>query len=401
MTQNLFPPASKAIPRSRYWGYYQRYGLGRISHNDLRYVTDELEVPFSMQSIKDNFEDLMIMMTIIRSACDVQDECNITDGPAEAMWNKIIRTTKGKLNYKGNRPRELGLLRAFHFYDKSGEQSFEIGPRLAEEFQHTDVDDILCNEITLPYKCFYLRFAGLEGQTFEGKPLDGFMIWQASELLRIYPMSSETLEPWGEISEPGRCMTNYIKVENIDSPELSFIVAANGFVAELEDMERSALKITSDGAPFTEDESRAISDNHKNARTIIMAQFQNWMKLIVNALLTIDSGGVEATQSYPEGAPANLVSKALSKGAGANKADKKLKAAGYVLLKRYEVPEQVNAGNATNGDRTVSPHWRRGHWRRQHYGPGMVQTKRIRIAPTIVMGTSNDTKPRKGYRIEA
>lgn len=41
----------------------------------------------------------------------------------------------------------------------------------------------------------------------------------------------------------------------------------------------------------------------------------------------------------------------------------------------------------SDGDRDaapVTPHFRRGHWRRQRFGPGLEESKRIRIAPVLV-----------------
>lgn len=46
----------------------------------------------------------------------------------------------------------------------------------------------------------------------------------------------------------------------------------------------------------------------------------------------------------------------------------------------------------------VSPHIRRAHWRRQRFGPGLGESKRIRIAPVLVNAHRGDIAPRV-YRL--
>ena len=152
------------------------------------------------------------------------------------------------------------------------------------------------------------------------------------------------------------------------------------------------------GVEVDPDWLQSIEGNYETARDLFRSQYKEWMKLIINGLLIIDSGGVEAQRAYSAAAPAHLAEKALSGRPGAAKAHKKLKASGFVNLKRYEVPNQARQSTGSDG-RMISPHWRRGHWRRVHYGPGKNKTKRVRIAPTIVMGKGRPPTDRDSYKI--
>jgi hypothetical protein len=49
--------------------------------------------------------------------------------------------------------------------------------------------------------------------------------------------------------------------------------------------------------------------------------------------------------------------------------------------------------------RPVAPHMRRGHWRRQRFGPGGLQVRRVRIAPTLVNASRYADAAPQVYRL--
>lgn len=393
------PVATKAIVRDRYWGHQARQSVaGRPADVDeVRAVGRLIGADMtSLAGMKEAMGDIIVAQTLIRSATGIPNEAPLMGDPRLSRWEEAMRAPQAQLTFDMNALKERALHYALHNHRLQGEQEFEFGPRLVEEFRQTDVDDVLCSEVSLPYGTFYMRFQGLEGTTFEDRPLDGFLLWQSQEDgLHVYPLSSTPLAAWGPLDEPGRCTYSNFTVRNLQRPDEPFVEVARAIVDELGQMAATARTAPLGEAPDGWNE--AVAANHESARDAIVAQHTSWMRLIVNGLLTIDSGGIEATRAYPGDAPADLAEKAMSGRPGARKADQKLRAAGYVTLRRYEVPDQVPSG--LQGDRTVSPHWRRGHWRRQHYGAANAFTRRVRIAPVMVMAGAGDPSPRKGYRV--
>ncbi len=67
--------------------------------------------------------------------------------------------------------------------------------------------------------------------------------------------------------------------------------------------------------------------------------------------------------------------------------------------RRGDLPKREDApGRRGRACSHVSPHIRRAHWRRQRFGPGLGESKRIRIAPVLVNAHRGDIAPRV-YRL--
>ena len=392
--------APRALMRDRYWGYHHRQvkkGV-KVETDEFLTIADTLNINITdAQSIVDAMPRILIAQTFIRSVTGIPNDKTIIDDKRLEKWFSIARQESFPLTHDLNENREKTLLFAMHNHAIQGEQEFEFGPSLVEEFRHTEVDDILCHEVKVPYDTFYLRFQGLEGKTFEGMPLDGFLVCNIEgEGMHIYPLSNALMSAWRDMDEKGHCTYVHMTVENCQNPEKPFVEMSHGIISNLNEMIDAVLKETKNEGPPQEWIDKVVS-NHETARDIIQSQHTEWMRLIVNGLLTIDSGGIEPQNAYPAGAPEQLAQKALSERPGARKADQRLRAEGYVRLKRYEVPKQTLDSSITG--KSVTPHWRRGHWRRQHYGQGNSLVRRIRIAPVIVGGHKGDPAHRKGYKI--
>jgi len=407
--QNNAITAPRALVRDRYWGYQQKQIKAGRSPNldEVKAITTLLQIDLANSTNKiEEMAKILICQSFIRSVTGIPNNATVIGDSRVEEWLSLYDKNTHSITYDLNESREQALLSVMHNHIFQGEQEFEFGPALVEEFRHTEVDDILCEEISFPYGVFYIRFQGLEGKTFEGKPLDGFLLWKTkSEGLHIYPLSSSALPAWGELDEEGRCSYSHMTILNHQDPKKPFVEMSRGIINELDEMIDMIRKTPLESVD--QEWIEAVIANHENARNLIEQQHTEWMRHIVNALLTIDSGGIEPENAYPSGAPEDLTEKALSDRPGARKADQRLRAArkadqrlraeGFVRLKRYEVPQQGESASASG--KSISPHWRRGHWRKQHYGPAKSLVKRIRIAPTIINAGKGDLAPRKGYKV--
>lgn len=388
---------AKALLRDRFWAHQQRKILegGNVFFEEIDKVAKFFEFKINnREDLKKHLPDIAAYQTMVRSATGIANNEKIFSDLRFGEWINNFNNIEYEITYQINAKREVSKIVAFDIFIGSGEQEFEFGESLTEEFRHTDVEDILWSEINYPYGAFYMRFEGLQGRTLEDRDLDGFLLLKTSDALVIYPISKEPMPAWGLLSEHGRIAHTNMQIF-CKSEEDSPIMDATGKIMETLDKEISLFTTKPDN--LDQEAYEMFCSNNRQAKELVGKQAKDWVRLIVNGLLTIDAGGIEPIVSYPYGAPLDLAEKALSDRPGARKADQRLRAEGYVRLKRYEVPQQGESASASG--KSIAPHWRRGHWRKQHYGPAKSLIKRIRIAPTIINAGKGDLAPRKGYKI--
>lgn len=387
-----------ALRRSRYWSRYARQLERDPDPDALEFQIFRTAMP-PRPGDEDDIGRTLAMMTVVRDYLGTRDG----DHPEIEPLYRRRGDRMLMLHIESSVAREATLARALIAYGNNGAQNFEFGRHLVEDFDDTDVDDVECGEVNLPYDHAYYRFEGLEGTTLDGLPLDGFLISkdQDNRRLMIIPMSSTPPRPFQEWRNDDAGL--YVDLER-DTGSPFIEAAAETLRTALEQVAH----IDSDEIhPKRREEFRGETLEQVRAMFNGMAvnlstQFHRWMKLIVNGLLMIDGGGVEAKPTWQTEAPRAEVEKATSARTGSRKAEQRLRAQGYVTLLRIEIPDRrQDAVGIDPEGRGIAPHWRRGHWRRVHHGVGKALTRRVRIAPTIVNAAKGDPQRREAYRLDA
>lgn len=389
----MLPLAPVVQARRRFWGTYLNEIIAEKEVKDPGIILHTKNI-FNATGSDDSFSEAIIDFSLIHA---ISKDQNIPIIEAQNIYNDGFESPEKMKAKRLLKITEQDIFKQIILYYRTGAHNIIIGQHLSEEFTHTDVDDITCEELSFPYKQFYLKFEGIEGRLADGSLLDGFMIINNSKGMGISPMTSDDLPITRDLMN-GRI-----------GPHLQFNLSLEEnpkktikeMIENIIEVEKQLYDSLADDLPESLSREWVTKTyiDQKEGITLIEQQIPVWIRLIVNALMTIDTSAVSAQDGYPEGAPQELVEKSLSKRPGANKADKKLKALGWTRIKRYDVPSQRIEG--TEGDKTVTPHWRRGHWRRQHHGPGKTLVKRIRIAPVIVNAKIGEPKQRKGYKVES
>jgi len=388
-----------ALERTRFWAYLIK-NPGELSKKDIAE-----EVNFGAKN-SDDVQANAARSTVIRSYMQIPQRGVMQ----ETKKDVALELKKGInfVNYMILKEREELILRAYNFYNNAGSQNFLFGKNLVEEFSQTDVDDILVNELQFPYQMAYYKFENTDFVTLDGQKADGIFIGEDKDEIIFLLVSSEIGEPWFDVSQKSCCLAPIIVVNknthgNVNLAEAmaeAYQNVAERSVNAIEDSKLYVTEISEIDHPesydaFLENAKNLIHESVKQAAL----QINDLSQVIINALMVIDGGGITSKTTYEEGTPADLAAKATSSLPGAGKAQKKLKAQGFVMLRHYEVTSQYESLSTSDDYRQVRPHFRRGHWRKQRYGTGLSQIKRIRIAPVIVKGKDGEPEARKGYKI--
>lgn len=395
-----------ALERTRFWAYLIKnpHEFQNPSINDeLMFGIEPGQEGKMASAIIEN----TLRTTVIRSLMEIPQRGPMTQTTKDIK--AMMSDSENFFSYITLKLREETFQSVYQHYYSEGSQNFFFGKNLVNEFLETDTSDILIEELSLPYSMAYYKFEGQDFLTTEGQIADGMFIGRSDKYMMVLPVSSEIGEPWFNITEKPCCV-----------PPGYLIVNESGNLTIEDGLYRSHDLIKSYYDTNIEELIAAVKDTETlkgldvfdysvgNARELVSEslekcreQIPRLAQILSNALLIIDGEGVTSRLKYEDSAPKDLAEKATSNRPGANKAEKKLKAQGFVSLRHYEVPDQMAGFSSKDSEgRQVTPHYRRGHWRKQRYGVGLSQTKRIRIAPVIVKGWEEQPAPRKGYKIK-
>lgn len=289
--------------------------------------------------------------------------------------------------------RERTMADMVYAYLQGGSQTFQIGANLAGELSRTDIDEVRCSDIQAPYPYFYLRFEGLHGTEPGGSTLDGFMVVilddkRGGRGIRITPMTAEP----PDLLSPGSMFTGM---------DVAFMDPDEPIAKAIADRFREKVF----GEPPKPEEEAQMLGRYEDLKALaetatanIEEKMEAWLRLVVNALLYIDTCGQTGERIWPQGAPAELVAKANNERTGAKKAEQRLVAMGYTRLFRHEISCNVEDDGGTH--RTPRAHWRRGHWRRQRHGAGSREIKLIRIRPALIGGKGGGAPTPRTYVLD-
>lgn len=270
---------------------------------------------------------------------------------------------------------------------RCGAQTFDFERPLMRELAETDIDDVAVDEIHVPYRLFYLRFAGSVLDSLD-RPLDGLLVERRSTTEDFLVMT------------PVRRLGGRVIVDTMCMFSLS------GDRSVLESVE-DEIRLTE--AAATAPQARDTASGAAAADLCVeiaegVKQLRTILPLVVNALLYVDGCRSHIGRGWASGTPSRLAERADAH-ASATRARDTLLRSNWRQAHLCTLGAEAAAGTvrgegiddeARDGVRT---HWRRGHWRRQVHGPGGSLRKRIRIRATVVGRSQAGPATDRTYRL--
>lgn len=333
---------------------------------------------------------------------------SITDfnGPEAQAW---LRWQREASRYFRRYPRleeERESTEALLQFHRAGRNIFAIAPGLQQLLDHTGVEAVRWENITLPYSTLYLHFGQASGielprlsyeHQFEDldwpdvlQPgrywLDGAFVHAWHGILEI------TLAFRGPNDEFERRVPQY---RDFRFPSVRFsvdfkqsITSGQGVACaqaavvfhSLWDAKRETLTLDYGRMRELLGEDEFEYDSEREDYLL----FERAVTLIINSLcyLGMPDKSVRTTTSSPE-ADALLGQLRQTKSKQRRQpVQQKLARLSYSLI--HFCGEDVRPPATETGRGEVAPHWRRGHWRQQPMGPGRSETQLKWIKPTIV-----------------
>lgn len=311
-----------------------------------------------------------------------------------------------------------------------GSNIFEFSTDLLDFFAKTDVDNVLLKDIRLPFSTIYLYFGRQEDKKINGNISS---IIESLKQNNISNLQEDThfLLDGAYISQcpnTGTLTINLTSVKNKSSKyinnctdcyeeTLSFTLRANSVNTNV----REAAAIH---RQISLDLNRNIVKQKKNEGTATKMYFDaaylnervdtiiDYLKLIINCVLYLQSYPDDIEEDYPDSTPKNLVEQTKRAPGAAAAAQKKLNQLGYRKIKfcgrkrqqfwqleDEEDSEPVLVG-ADRGEpkRNMSPHKRRAHLRKQRYGKELQSWRYVWIKETTIHKDKYQQMP-SSYRI--
>jgi hypothetical protein len=259
----------------------------------------------------------------------------------------------------------------FHMY---GRQVFHLDDALADELAQTDVDDVPPSDVHAPHIAFYLTIGGRAAEEAGLSDVQGLLVTSeesASGYLNITAMRVEE----GKAIALG---TGHIDLD----VGTTMAEALDDAAADVQGSDP-----TTDLSESAHPNNAVIREGfrlHTLSQIAGMERLRKAIRLLVNAMLYIDTAGAGRRRGWHPDTPADLVQRAEGN-TGAAKAEQRLAREGWTRVTIMTL-EDGNAAQDEGTGATRRTHWRRGHWRRQHHGPARSLIKRIRIRPVRVVG---------------
>jgi hypothetical protein len=296
-----------------------------------------------------------------------------------------------------------------------GRNIFFLEPPLVRLLDQTDLTNVRCGDVQLPFDCFHISFGDAFDGALSGAPnkIDGAYItshpgWSDSLQILVTTRRLDQQHPDKPNRWPFSRDVYFYAPLDVSDPEATFEDVVRAAIEDGEiKIEQSVMVPDEDevvelpGGPVLVRDVRHLTDAEETALTREgLPMFRRALALVVNALCYLNAtvGETEA-KLLPDDSPADLAANWQS--AKVSLRDR----AKAGLLERGFMPVVVRTGDPAIGAGTdeggggggghVSAHWRRGHWRRQPHGQGRAQIKLVWIRPTLVaidQGAVPDTK---------
>lgn len=299
-------------------------------------------------------------------------------------------------------------------FASAGRNSFLLPMEVTALLGRTDLGDIRLSDIRLPFRAFYLAFAGglsvgLPGlpNVIDGAYVETFTIDDGDgpqRYLTFYVTARRTGGPtraksaWIASPEPYFYAPLKILAEVEDTLEAAIERATtSGDIAlEAEPEAQAALidgirQAAEDGflleEPVTTGFERAAAFN-----VVALPTMRSVLALLCNAICLISAEPVASQPGWPTDAPQSLVDIALRGSTPKRRRTAMGQLAERAFFSARTITLQLNAPDTaetqadvtTPSGRELLPHWRRGHWRRQAHGAGTLERRLIWIRPVLV-----------------
>lgn len=304
---------------------------------------------------------------------------------------------------------EVSLFTHYATYHAAGRNIFHLQPALTELFRHTDVEDVVVDNIKLPYSSFYLSFGiqkdlNLWSQEYyvDGAYISSFT-HNAEQIFEILLTTVRTDLDYSQkqnyIINPDRY---YYFTLDFSEKDKSVKDAIDASIAKHQPFTPADIPDTS-GIHKVGDREVLILDRGKETQTIQAEEkkggfpvFLESIKLIINGLFYLSSQHREVALRYPPDTPISLLKKFDSehKQSESERAANKLTSMGFTKINFCGDSIQAEHDSLPTG-REIATHWRRGHWRNQSHGSHYSEHKLIWIKPTLVRKDKGD--PSSGH----
>ncbi|BAZ18867.1 hypothetical protein NIES4071_107520 (plasmid) [Calothrix sp. NIES-4071] len=315
-------------------------------------------------------------------------------------------------------------------FNVCGSNIFEFSQELLEFFLHTDVDKVLLRDIRLPFNTIYLHFGRQEDKRINGNISFTIQSLQLEDPSKKFEDICFLLDGAyvNQCPDTGSLKITLTSVKNkitkytnncVDYYEdtLSFYLEADSINSTIQDaaskerqrlLESNKIQIQRqiDEGVFTQSTYNEAKLN-KSIDDII-----NYLKLVINCALYLQSYPDDIEEDYTTEAPRNLVQQTKRAPGAAAAATKKLNQLGYRKIKfcgskrqqfwqleDEEVSEPVLVGAVSlESKRNMAPHKRRAHIRKQRYGKELQSWRYVWIKETTVHKDKYNLAPQQ-YRI--
>lgn len=321
---------------------------------------------------------------------------------------------------------ELRIVRHYASFIQSGSNIFEFPQELLNLFWETDVDDVLLEEIHLPFSTIYLHFGQQAGKKLCGT-LESFQLaFQEEKLPSGVRKPVELLLEGAYVSQcpdssalniilmgvpklphkySDNCIDCYEESVNQQLPAPSKELTAGTALApeptNLSQHQQTWVEQAEVKYNLSTDVLEAATHRVKLYKDTALQQFVDCLKLVINCLLYLQSYPEDAEEDYPLEAPRNLVAQA-KRGSPmlAQVAEQKLSQLGFRRIKfcgrsrkpfehvEAEPTEEVSllaiSSPTIKTRRSLYPHKRRAHRRKQRYGKGLKSWRFVWIRETMI-----------------
>ena len=298
-------------------------------------------------------------------------------------------------------------------FASAGRNSFLLPREVTALLGRTDLRDIRLSDIRLPFRAFYLGFAGGLSVGLPGLPnvIDGAYVetfaidYDAGpqRYLTFYVTARRThgaalaKSAWITSPEPHFYAPLKISADAEDTLEAAIgrATASSDIALEAKPEAQAALtdgirQAAEDGLlvgkPVTTGFKRAAAFNVEALPTM-----RGVLALLCNAICLLSAEPVAAEPGWPTDAPQSLVDIALRgstpkrrRTAMGQLAERGFFSARTITLQPNAPDNAAQAELTMPSGRELLPRWRRGHWRRLAHGAGNLERRLIWIRPVLV-----------------
>lgn len=284
---------------------------------------------------------------------------------------------------------EIDLFTVISNWRHFGRQIFDFPRKMMDLFAMTDVDEIPCEKVKLPYAIQYVHFGPREDIEIEpGWLVDGAYIEASAEggwqiCVTSVPRNPEDAYRWTSRPEPlfvqrfGEREMGMSLGEAVDyalSDKLAELreKAAKGdgeITEELkESLEEAGLKLP-DGLKVVKVFARSAATESETLLRRLPA-YKKALRLVVNAMCYVTAYPDDVKDDFPQEAPGRLIRTAATRPGSKDqkKALSKLEQLGFRAVHFCGQALMAKLGSSGVGGSHVVG-WTRGHWRNQAWGP--------------------------------